>query len=101
MTFLNIFSKKIKGKEKMKQQTKIIVDHREKNAIVTAELIKEGFEIEFAQLAVADYLINDIAIERKTITDLKCLTQIATKELSMRMLFEVFCSQRFSIIKSQ
>src|SRR3989344_177981 len=68
MTFFNIFSnRKIKEKEK----TTIIVDNREKNSLVISELIKRNNIIEFAQLPVADYIINNTAIERKTINDFK------------------------------
>lgn len=68
MTFFNIFSKK---KVKEKEKLKIIVDNREKNSLVISELMNLGFEIEYKQLPVADYLIGNIAIERKTISDLK------------------------------
>lgn len=68
MTFFNIFSnKKIKEKEK----TKIIVDNREKNSLVVSELVKKGFVVGFEQLLVGDYIVNDVAVERKTISDLK------------------------------
>jgi len=67
MTFYNIFSKKKVKQEKLK----IIVDHREKNSLVISELKALGFEIELKQLPVADYLVNNIAIERKTISDFK------------------------------
>ena len=67
MPFQNIFSKKpIKEENK-----KIIVDHREKNSLVISELMKLGFKLEFQQLPVADYIINQTAIERKTISDFK------------------------------
>src|SRR3989338_2434474 len=68
MTFFNIFSNK---KIKEKERAKIIVDNREKNSLVISELIKRNQVVEFAQLPVADYIINNIAIERKTINDLK------------------------------
>ncbi|MDO8508863.1 MAG: ERCC4 domain-containing protein [Nanoarchaeota archaeon] len=65
--FHNIFSnKKIKEQPKVK----IIVDHREKNSLVISELMSQGIDIEFRQLEVADYIIGDIAIERKTGIDL-------------------------------
>ena len=70
MTFFNIFSKK-KDENKPLKRHKIIVDHREKNSLVASELVRLGLEIEFQQLAVADYLVNDVALERKTIADLK------------------------------
>src|SRR4030043_460807 len=48
---------------------KIIIDYREKNCLVASELMALGFEIEFKELKVADYLVKDIAIERKTVSD--------------------------------
>ncbi len=68
MPFLDIFSKS-KSKEKPKQA--IIIDNRERNSLVASELMRLGFEIEFRQLQVADYLIGSAAIERKTINDFK------------------------------
>lgn len=70
MPFFNIFSKN-KENNKEKPKIKVIIDNREKNSLVASKLASIGFEIEFQQLPVADYLINDIAIERKTISDLK------------------------------
>lgn len=60
-------SNKTKIKEKPKQ--KIFVDYREKNSMVASELIHLGFEVEFLELKVGDYLINNVAIERKTVSD--------------------------------
>ena len=68
MTFFDIFSNK---KIKEKEIVKIVVDCREKNSLVASELLKMGFAIEFKQLPVADYIVNETAIERKTISDLK------------------------------
>lgn len=48
---------------------KILVDQREKNSLVAHELISLGNGIEFKHLPVADYIIGDIAIERKTASD--------------------------------
>jgi len=48
---------------------KIVIDYREKNSFVISQLAKLGFDFEFKALKVADYLVNDIAIERKTVTD--------------------------------
>ena len=64
---LDIFSKRKVADEKLK----IEVDNREKNSLVVSELVKLGFEISWAQLPVADYIVNGVAIERKTISDLK------------------------------
>ena len=68
MAFLDIFSKK---KEKEEERIKIEVDNREGNSLVVSELMKMGFEIEWKQLPVADYIVNGVAIERKTVSDFK------------------------------
>jgi len=71
MTFFNIFSNKkpIIKKETEKDKPKITADYREKNCLIASELISMGFEVEFKELKVADYLVKDVAIERKTIND--------------------------------
>lgn len=66
--FLQIFSKK-KENEMPQPLPKVIIDYREKNSFVPANLCKLGVEIEFKELKVADYLVNGIAIERKTVSD--------------------------------
>ena len=68
MTFFDIFSRK---KPIIKEETKekIIIDYREKNCLVGSELKSLGLEIEYKELKVADYLVKDVAIERKTVTD--------------------------------
>ena len=66
--FFDIFAKK-ERKVKPKEILKIDIDYREKNSLVPASLKNLGFEIEFKELKVADYLVNNIAIERKTISD--------------------------------
>ncbi len=71
---LDIFSKKEKKnlplKEKIKiPEQKIIIDHREKNSLVHVQLLKMGFEIEFKELKVGDYIVKDVVIERKTVND--------------------------------
>lgn len=47
----------------------IVVDNREKNSMVISELISNSAEIKFERLNVGDYIIGNIAIERKTIND--------------------------------
>ena len=68
MTFFNIFSKKLVKKE---NKQKVIIDFREKNSLIASELSSLGIEIEFQHLQVADYIVGSIAMERKTISDLK------------------------------
>ncbi len=94
MTFFNIFSSK---KEKIKEKPKIIIDNREKNSLVASELVSQGFQIEFQQLPVADYLINNIAIERKTISDLK--SSIINKRIMQQLLEIKQYPQHFLIIE--
>ncbi len=69
---INIFTRgggRGRGGNQPKPKPKIIVDYREKNSLVISELINLGIEIEFRQLKVADYIVKDVAIERKTIND--------------------------------
>ena len=66
----NIFSERAhKIKKEKKDKIKIIVDYREKNSLVVSELIHLGLRIEFKELKVADYIVKDVAIERKTVSD--------------------------------
>ena len=64
----DIFSKK-KSKRKKQEKPKIIIDYREKNSLVVSELVSLGLDTELKELKVADYLVKDIAIERKTVSD--------------------------------
>jgi len=68
---LDIFpkSKRIREEKSKQEKQKITIDYREKNSLVAATLVELGFEIEFRELKVADYLVNNIAIERKTVSD--------------------------------
>ena len=79
--FHNIFSKKKLKKEK---KQKIIIDNHEKNSLVASELASLGFQIEFSHLPVADYLVNDVAVERKTISDLK--SSVISKRIISQLL---------------
>lgn len=63
------FKKNSKKKKSEKRKEKIIIDYREKNSLVSSELIKRGLEIEFKNLDVADYVVKNTAIERKTVSD--------------------------------
>jgi Fanconi anemia group M protein len=53
----------------MQKMVKIIIDKHEKNSLVIAELAENHAEIEIKKLVVADYIIGNIAIERKTVSD--------------------------------
>lgn len=47
----------------------IIADIREKNSLVIAELTSKNIDVELKHLKVADYIIGNIAVERKTTQD--------------------------------
>jgi len=67
--FHNIFSTKSPRIKKEIPKQKILVDYREKNSLVPSQLIAQGFEIEFKELKIGDYIVNETVIERKTVTD--------------------------------
>tara|TARA_Y100000034_G_scaffold130790_1_gene190152 strand:+ start:1360 stop:2016 length:657 start_codon:yes stop_codon:yes gene_type:complete len=69
MPFLDIFSSK-KSAPALKRSL-ITIDFRERNSLVPSALQEKSCPIEFKQLPVADYLIENIAIERKTLSDLQ------------------------------
>lgn len=76
MPLLDIFSRK---KEKIEIKPKIIVDYREKNSMIPAELISNRCEIEFQNLSVGDYVVENVVIERKTVSDF--LSSMVNKHL--------------------
>lgn len=66
----DIFAKpKGRVQTRQKDKPKVIVDHRERNALVISEMISLGMDVELRELKVADYLVNGTAIERKTVFD--------------------------------
>ena len=68
----NIFSKLKKTPEKTKcpnSKIPIIVDTREKQSLISANLLEKKANIEFEKLEIGDYLIQDTIIERKTFSD--------------------------------
>jgi Fanconi anemia group M protein len=83
MSFHDIFKKSERASKKPVQSAKILIDNHEKNSLVPAILSKLKMNYEFTHLEVADYLINNIAIERKTIPDLK------SSIISKRILFQL------------
>lgn len=66
--FFDIFSK-TESRTKKKKPVKIFVDYREKNSLTYYELLEMDFDIEIKNLNVADYIVQDVAIERKTVSD--------------------------------
>jgi ERCC4-type nuclease len=79
----DIFSKK---RIKTIEKPKIIADYREKNSLVISSLISQGAEVEIKELKVADYIVKDVAIERKTVQDF--LSSMINKRL-LRQLEEL------------
>ncbi len=80
--FLDIFSKS-ESKTPDKPAGKVIMDYREKNSLVYSSLVNLGFEIQVRELKVADYIVNDVAIERKTVSDF--LSSMISKHLSKQL----------------
>ena len=83
---LDIFSKEIKTNIKEKPKVRVLVDYREKNSLVPSELIHLGLKLEFRELKIGDYIVNNVAIERKTVSDF--LSSMLNKRL-LRQLEEL------------
>jgi len=66
---LDIFSNKKSRLKKNEPKENIVVDYREKNSLVASHLVKQGFNVEFKELKIGDYIVKDIVIERKTVSD--------------------------------
>ena len=88
-----------KRKIKKKIEKRIIVDFREKNSLVPAELIKKGFIIEFKKLEIGDYLVKDFVIERKTKNDF--IASIIDGRLKLQMREMQKCAQPFLILEEE
>ncbi len=67
-SIFNIFSKKHHPPKKIEKK-EVTIDYREKNSLVHVYLKKRGFEIEFKELKIGDYIVKGTVIERKTIPD--------------------------------
>ena len=78
---LDIFSRRKVPEE---EKGTIVVDNREKNSLVVSELMGMGYKIQWEQLAVGDYLVNGVAIERKTVSDFK--SSIINKRIIQQLL---------------
>lgn len=67
----NIFSASTKTKQNKIPNpfVPIIIDKRERNSLIIANLVEQKANIEFEQLKIADYLVGETAIERKTFSD--------------------------------
>lgn len=91
---LNIF---LQEKLEEKPKIKIIADIHEKNSLVISELFSLGFEVKFEKLEVADFLINNTAVERKTVSDF--LSSMVSKRLSSQLENLKQYDKRFLIIE--
>ena len=69
MPLFDIFSKNKKKGKKKEREIKIIADIHEKNSLVIPSLMELGAEIESKPLEIGDYIVNNIAVERKTAGD--------------------------------
>ena len=79
-SLFDIFSKK---KETEKSRPKIFMDYREKNSLVFSSLVELGIDIDIRELKVGDYLVNNVAIERKTVNDF--ISSMVSKRLSSQL----------------
>lgn len=67
----NIFSfKKIKQQTCPNPNNPIYIDTREKNSLIISNLYQKKANIKIQKLEIGDYLIGDLTIERKTVSDL-------------------------------
>jgi Fanconi anemia group M protein len=80
----NIFSNSL-GSNSPAHQI-ITIDNRERNSLVPAERYAQGFKLEYQQLLVGDYIINDTIIERKEIKD---FTQSVKSQRIFKQLEEI------------
>ncbi|MEK6848789.1 MAG: ERCC4 domain-containing protein [Nanoarchaeota archaeon] len=70
MTFHNIFDKNNSDNSAIiKEKILITADYREKNSFVIAELFELNIACDFKQLPIGDFIVKNIVIERKTVSD--------------------------------
>ena len=81
----NIFSsKKVEKKEIPNKKVPIIIDSREKQSLIFSYLVQKNANTKFETLEIGDYLIGDIAIERKTFSDFQ--SSIINKRLMTQLI---------------
>jgi len=96
--FHDIFSKKEVNSTKIKP--KIIADIHEKDSFILVELkSSQEIELEIQSLKIGDYLIEDIIIERKTISDF--ISSMIKKRLIIQLEQMQQYKQRFLIIEGE
>lgn len=93
----DIFSKK--KKETTIKASKIIIDIHEKNSLVPAFLKESKLDIEFQGLSTGDYLIRDIIIERKTVSDF--ISSMISKRLIQQVLNLQTYPKKFIILEGE
>src|SRR3989344_6745714 len=96
--FHDIFQKLTRKRKKPKIKPKIIADIHEKNSLILAEL-KSNKEIELIiqPLKIADYLIGNTAIERKTTMDF--ISSMLNKHLIQQLMQMQAYKRRLLIIE--
>ncbi|MFH1238339.1 MAG: ERCC4 domain-containing protein [archaeon] len=75
----------------------IIIDTREKQSLITANLVEKKANIEFEQLEIGDYLIQNTIIERKTFSDF--VSSMLNKRLIEQLINLKKYSKHFLIIE--
>jgi len=97
----NIFSKKSLSTQKQtcpNPNTKIIVDTREKQSLIAANLVEQKANITFEKLDIGDYLIQDTIIERKTFSDF--ISSMISKRLQVQLINLKKYPRRFLILEN-
>lgn len=77
----DIFSKS--KKEKAEVKPRVVMDYREKNSLVYSSLIELGIDVEVRELKIADYIVSNVAIERKTVSDF--ISSMISKRLASQL----------------
>ncbi|MCD4771394.1 hypothetical protein K8R30_03180 [archaeon] len=79
-------------------KTPIIIDTRERQSLITANLIEQKANIQHELLQIGDYLINDTIIERKTFPDF--IGSMLDKRLHKQLLEIKKYSKHFLILEN-
>ncbi len=61
----------------------ILTDYREKNSLVCSELVSLGSDCEFQELKVGDFIIGEVVVERKTVSDF--ISSMLNKHLPVQL----------------
>ncbi|MFH1451557.1 MAG: ERCC4 domain-containing protein [archaeon] len=96
-TLHDIFSKKLEKNICPNPKVSIIVDTREKQSMVAAELVNQGAKISFEKLEVGDYIVGGCVIERKEFGDF--VNSMISKRLASQLLDLCKCKCKFLILE--